>query len=67
MKRCKWIPMTEKQFRARKRKEFKALKKAFDVWRFGCACTPANESQVGIIQKQIDSIFAQCKTWWRKA
>lgn len=67
MKRAKWVDMTERQFRAKKRKDFRALKKAFDAWRLGCGLTPTNKGQVGIIQEQIDSIFEQCKPWWRKS
>jgi hypothetical protein len=67
MKRAKHINQTEREFRARKRREFKALEKAFDKFVYGCVYTPLSDGEVGRIGNELEAMRKVLQPWWRKA
>ena len=67
VKRAKHIEMTEKQFKAQKRHQFRLLKKALNDLRIGCAYLPVHEHFVNQIGQILDDAEAVLRPWWRKA
>lgn len=68
MKRAEHIKQTERQFRARKRKEFNDLQKAAEKFLNGAAYLPETPHiYFGIICSNIRSMAKMLRPWWRKA
>jgi hypothetical protein len=71
MKVDPWIlkstKMTSRQWKARKRRELRDLKKALHVYRLGCFYTPSKDGEVGQIEDCINSIerAQSVKNWGR--
>ena len=59
--------ITQRQWKARKRQELKAVIKAFDTYHCGCAFTPGTSGEVGIIDEQLEKLRAlhSVKQWGR--
>lgn len=57
--------LTQQQWKSRKRREAKALERAFNVFRMGCAHTPLCNSEILVLQQTISSIRKQLsvKEW----
>ncbi len=57
---------TQRQWRQAKRAELRAVKAAFDTYRFGCAFTPAGDSEVAAIDGALKSLTtALAANTWR--
>lgn len=70
MKRARHIKMTEREYKARKRREFKELKKALDKFRYGCTYMPQDALEIlflGRMDKTIDKAHDVLKKWWKNA
>jgi len=67
MNRTTHIKKTEREFRKQKRREFKALVKAFYNYRLGCAYCPTKTGAVGRIESALDDMAKVLRPWWRKA
>lgn len=67
----KWLLIQEKittrQWKARKREELKAVIKAFDDYRLGCAYCPSADSAVGRISNALKELKIELsiKKWGR--
>lgn len=59
--------LTQRQWKARKRREIRALWAAFDQFRMGCAHTPLRNAEVSALKDVIVSIAHQLtvKEWGR--
>lgn len=58
------IPGTVKQWRARKRRELKAVMSALDTFRLGCAYTPVNYFVIDDLEKTLTSMAQAMKGHW---
>lgn len=69
MKRAPHIKMTEKQFRASKREEFKHLREVFREFWFGSAYLPDAESRGATreIYYSMTRLSARCLPWWKNS
>lgn len=68
MKRAKHIKMTEREFRKRKRKEFRIARKAMDKLNLGSAYLPPSAfRQFNKAEEYFKKAYEDCKTWWRNA
>lgn len=70
MKRARHIKMTEREFKALKRQEFKELKEALDRFRLGCAYLPQEAAEmlmVGVMRTRLKSAHEILKKWWKNA
>jgi len=61
----KYLAPTAKAWRAQKRREWRAVLKAMNTYRLGCAATPGYLEFLAIKQKA-DDLSAQLRGTWRK-
>lgn len=68
MKRAPHIRMTEREFRARKRREFRTLRKAMKAFLPGSAFLPEKAfREWNDALDALDRVYQECKGWWRHA
>lgn len=54
--------LTMRQWKAKKRKEFREIKKAFNSFRDGCAFTPVHH-KIHDLEETIDAMWEELKNW----
>lgn len=59
--------LTSRQWKAKKRRELRAITKAFELYRFGCAYCPCKDGEVGQIQHLLNSMQQKlsARSWGR--
>ena len=65
-----WVDTTDRQFKARKRKEFNEALRAMEKLAYGCAYMPRSDDigfNVSLTRTQMKEAKKKLQQWWGKA